>query len=101
MSKRQNDLDFLDKPLPLEPRRQYHNTPLLQQSLRGELRLALENWEERTYVQGTDWTSTNEAHRKSQIKTISRLLDWIDEKGFWTPKQEALVKKLIKNTFKD
>lgn len=88
------ELAFLDAP----PQASKEETS--QAELRERLEEARDDWASRTYVQNTDWTETNEERRARQVETMESLMGTYDRFNRWTPKQEELVERLIKNTFK-
>ena len=54
-------------------------------------------WENKSYVQNSAWTSTNEDRRARNLKTIKSLIEWYEEKGFYTQKQVSLGERMVTN----
>jgi len=75
-------------------------TEAAQTELRGRLEEARDDWSSRSYHQGNEYTSINENRRAETVSTMEDLMEKFDKFGRWTPRQEAFVKKLIRNTFK-
>lgn len=95
-----NQFDFLNQhalpQVPTETPAMLLHKKEFQDLLQG-LREAEASWSSRSYVQNSDWTEINERRRDYNLGRIRNLIQWAEEKGFLTPRQKDLARRLIKN----
>lgn len=87
----EQDLSFMDQPLIPSSSK---STAL--DKLIAELEDTKENWEDREYQPQGPYYAQMCKHRASIVETIDSLIQQARSRGFLSPKQEELARKLIK-----